>query len=173
MAAIPKVELNAQCWFRVKWVYMVVAAKWLARSAEDFLSAERVREQSCREQGSGASSSSRPRVSVAMGTYNGERFIRQQLESIAQQTLLPCELVVRDDASTDGTLTIVEEFASHAPFPVRIHKNDVRLGYPDNFMQAAILTNGDWIAFCDQDDFWLPQKLERVLAIAARQIGLS
>src|SRR6516165_6563427 len=103
-----------------------------------------------------------------MATYNGAHFIRAQLESIAQQTLLPSELVVRDDASSDHTLNIVEQFASHAPFPIRIYRNAVRLGYPDNFMQAAALTTGKWIAFCDQDDIWLSQKLERVAGTIAR-----
>jgi glycosyltransferase involved in cell wall biosynthesis len=108
-----------------------------------------------------------------MGTYNGARFIRQQLQSLAQQTLLPYELIVRDDASTDHTLDIVEEFAIHAPFPVRIHRNNMHLGYPDNFMQAAALTTGDWIAFCDQDDVWLSQKLERVVAAADGHSGVA
>jgi len=107
-----------------------------------------------------------------MATYNGARFIRQQLKSLAQQTSLPYELIVCDDSSTDGTPSIVEEFSDHAPFPVRIHKNEVRLGYRDNFMQAAGLAKGDWIAFCDQDDVWLPQKLERVLSVVARHSGL-
>jgi glycosyltransferase involved in cell wall biosynthesis len=107
-----------------------------------------------------------------MATYNGERFIREQLESLAHQTLLPYELIVRDDASTDRTLCIVEEFSRHAPFRVTIHKNSVRLGYRDNFIQAAGLAKGNWIAFCDQDDVWLPHKLERVLAVVARHSGL-
>ena len=139
---------------------------------ENILSAEPVYQRSRSERGPAAFCSLPPRISIAMGTYNGERFIREQLESLAQQTLLPYELVVRDDSSNDRTLSIVEEFASHARFPVTIHRNDVRLGYPDNFMQAARLTKGDWIAFCDQDDVWLPEKLERVGAVATRHIGL-
>jgi glycosyltransferase involved in cell wall biosynthesis len=119
-----------------------------------------------------ADPSSRARISVAMGTYNGEHFIREQLESLAQQTLLPYELVVRDDASTDRTLRRVEEFARDAPFPVRIYKNNTRLGYPDNFIKAAGLTRGEWIAFCDQDDVWLPKKLEQVGAGIAECGGL-
>src|SRR5262249_24814222 len=102
---------------------------------EDSLRAELMHERSCRKQAPAVPCSSQARISVAMATYNGARFIRQQLESLAQQTLLPHELVVRDDVSTDRTLSIVEEFSRHAPFPVRIHKNDVRLGYPDNFMR--------------------------------------
>lgn len=100
------------------------------------------------------------RVSVAMATYNGERYIREQLESIAHQDVQPLELVVTDDGSTDATLQIVAEFARYAPFPVRAFRNETRLGYADNFMKAASLCRGDLIAFCDQDDIWAEQKLK-------------
>jgi glycosyltransferase involved in cell wall biosynthesis len=99
-----------------------------------------------------------------MATYNGARFIGEQLESLARQTVLPSELVVTDDGSTDDTLAIVEAFAARAPFPVRIEKNPKNLGYPANFMKAASLCTSEYIAFCDQDDIWLPHKLEACLA---------
>lgn len=98
-------------------------------------------------------------VSVAMATYNGEKYIREQLESIARQTLLPAELVITDDGSTDATLQIAEEFAGSVPFPVRIFRNESRLGYADNFLKAASLCRGDLIAFCDQDDVWMDTKI--------------
>jgi glycosyltransferase involved in cell wall biosynthesis len=94
-----------------------------------------------------------------MATWNGEKYIREQLDSLARQTLLPCELVITDDGSTDATLAVAEEFARRAPFPVRIHRNPERLGYADNFLRAASLCEGDLIAFCDQDDIWMEQKL--------------
>jgi glycosyltransferase involved in cell wall biosynthesis len=99
------------------------------------------------------------RVSVAMATYDGEKYIREQLESLSRQTLLPCELIITDDGSTDRTLTVVDGFAREAPFPVRIHRNRERLGYAGNFLKAASLCAGDLIAFCDQDDIWMEQKL--------------
>jgi len=102
-----------------------------------------------------------PRVSVAMATYNGARFIAEQLESLSRQTLPPCELVIGDDGSTDDTLNIVEAFARTAPFPVRIHRNPQRMGHADNFLHTATLCSGDLIAFCDQDDVWLETKLAR------------
>jgi len=114
-------------------------------------------------------------ISVAMATYNGDRFIREQLESLAAQTRLPDELVVSDDGSTDRTLGIVEEFAHTAPFPVRVYRNVRKLGYGDNFLKAAELCSSDWIAFCDQDDVWLPQKLatvERYLTWPGRDVLL-
>ena len=102
------------------------------------------------------------KISVAMATYNGERFLQEQLDSIAGQSRLPDELVVCDDGSSDRTLEIINEFTRTAPFPVRIHKNPERLGYGDNFLQAAAKCHGDWIAFCDQDDIWLPEKLRTI-----------
>jgi glycosyltransferase involved in cell wall biosynthesis len=98
-------------------------------------------------------------VSVAMATCNGMRYLAAQLESLAHQTWLPAELVVTDDASTDETVRIVEAFARVAPFPVRLHVNPKRLGYRANFMKAAQLCQADVIAFCDQDDVWVEDKL--------------
>jgi glycosyltransferase involved in cell wall biosynthesis len=94
-----------------------------------------------------------------MATFNGEKYIREQLDSIAAQTLLPLELVITDDGSTDATLGIVEDFARTAGFPVRVFRNHKRLGYADNFFKAASLCEGDLIAFCDQDDIWMEEKL--------------
>ena len=98
-------------------------------------------------------------VSVAMGTYNGEKYIREQLDSLASQSRLPLELVITDDGSTDATLDIVEAFRQTAPFIVRVYRNESRLGFADNFLKAAALCRGDLIAFCDQDDIWMADKL--------------
>jgi glycosyltransferase involved in cell wall biosynthesis len=98
-------------------------------------------------------------ISIAMATYNGQRFIREQLDSLAGQQRLPSELVITDDASSDQTVAIAEQFAKAAPFPVHIHRNDKRLGYRANFMRAATLCTSSLIAFCDQDDIWSPRKL--------------
>jgi glycosyltransferase involved in cell wall biosynthesis len=114
----------------------------------------------------------RPRVSIAMATYNGERFLPEQLESFLTQTRRPDELVVCDDNSTDATLDILREFAARAPFPVRIQPNPARLGWRENFFKAASLCEGDWIAFSDQDDVWLPEKLERCLGALIRSGAL-
>jgi glycosyltransferase involved in cell wall biosynthesis len=102
-------------------------------------------------------------VSVAMATYNGAGFLEAQLASIAAQTRRPAELVVCDDGSSDGTVEIVERFARQAPFEVRLVRNEQRLGYGENFMKAARRCRGDVIAWCDQDDVWMPEKLARCL----------
>ena len=100
-------------------------------------------------------------ISVALATYNGERFLEEQLRSLAAQTLLPDELVVCDDGSSDRTLQILDQFAADSPFPVRVHRNPRNLGFADNFLSAAARCSGKVIAFCDQDDAWMPSKLER------------
>ena len=107
-------------------------------------------------------------VSVAMATLNGERFLREQLASLAGQTVRPAELVVRDDGSSDGTLDVLAEFARESPFPVNVERGERRLGFADAFLAAARSCTGQLIAFCDQDDVWLPRKLERCVATFAR-----
>lgn len=101
-------------------------------------------------------------ISIVMATYNGARFLREQLESLARQTLAPLELVVSDDGSTDDTLAVVEEFARSSQFPVKVSVNERNLGYADNFLAASERADGDYIAFCDQDDVWLPDKISRL-----------
>jgi glycosyltransferase involved in cell wall biosynthesis len=100
------------------------------------------------------------RISVALCTFNGEQFLRKQLESIFSQTRLPDEVVICDDDSSDSTLEILESFAVSAPFPFRVERNAPRLGTTQNFAKAIQLCSGDLIALCDQDDFWGPNKIE-------------
>jgi glycosyltransferase involved in cell wall biosynthesis len=104
----------------------------------------------------------RNRLSIALATYNGERYLGEQLESILHQTRLPEELVIFDDASTDATPAIVQEFAKGAPFPVRFQINAERLGSTRNFEAAIRACSGDIIFLCDQDDVWYPEKIARM-----------
>ena len=109
-----------------------------------------------------------------MCTYNGARFVGEQLASIAAQTVLPTELIVCDDHSTDQTVDLLERFATDAPFPVRINVNPNNLGIIKNFERAIGLCTGELIALCDQDDVWKAHKLERLAAEFARapEVGL-
>lgn len=100
-----------------------------------------------------------PGVSIALATFNGEKYLASQLESLAAQIRLPFELVVSDDCSDDRTVELVSDFAKRAPFPVRIVSNESRLGYADNFMRAVEHCKADIVAFSDQDDIWEPNKL--------------
>ncbi|MGB7985355.1 MAG: glycosyltransferase family 2 protein [Terracidiphilus sp.] len=99
------------------------------------------------------------RISVALCTYNGERYLREQLNSIASQTRVPYEVVICDDNSTDATLDIVESFVQSVSFRVRVEHNSFRLGSTHNFEKAIQSCTGDLIALCDQDDVWRPDKL--------------
>ena len=98
-------------------------------------------------------------LSVAMCTYNGARFLPEQLGSIAGQTRLPGELVICDDGSSDETVEIVRNFARHAAFPVRLEVNEKNLGSTRNFEKAIGLCQGEIIALSDQDDVWHREKL--------------
>lgn len=107
----------------------------------------------------------RGEISIALCTCEGSLFLNKQLKSLTEQTLQPEELVVCDDSSTDETLEILKLYAAEAPFPVRIYVNEKRLGASQNFSQAIKLCKGDYIALCDQDDIWLPEKLEKIYHI--------
>jgi glycosyltransferase involved in cell wall biosynthesis len=103
-------------------------------------------------------------LSVVICTYNGEAYLPLQLQSLLEQSRPPDEVVIQDDGSNDQSVTISEQFAGSAPFPVKVHRNESRLGYANNFLDATEKASGDLVAFCDQDDVWLPVKLERCLA---------
>jgi len=102
-------------------------------------------------------------ISIALCTYNGEKYLREQLESIALQTMVPDELVACDDNSRDRTLEILQEFKEKVPFSVHIFQNEKNLGSTKNFEKAISLCQGDIIALCDQDDVWKPYKLEHLM----------
>lgn len=112
-----------------------------------------------------AASMGDPSVSVALCTFNGARWITEQLQSILGQTRKPCQIVVCDDASTDDTVGIVRQIAALTPVPFHIQVNPRNLGIAGNFQQALSLCRGELIALSDQDDVWRPEKLE-VLANA-------
>jgi glycosyltransferase involved in cell wall biosynthesis len=105
------------------------------------------------------------RTSVALATCEGARFVDAQLESLVEQTRRPDELVVTDDASSDDTVARVEAFAERAPFPVRIERNPERLGTTANFERAVSLCGGDVVLLADQDDVWLPGKIEALAGV--------
>ena len=99
------------------------------------------------------------RLSIAMCTFNGGRFIRQQLDSILKQTLPPHELVICDDGSEDETLQILHEAVAESSIKLRIYVNANNLGFTRNFEQALALCTGDLIFMADQDDIWYPEKI--------------
>lgn len=93
-----------------------------------------------------------------MATYNGERFLREQLDSIYRQTLQPDEVLVVDDCSTDGTVGILEEY--HKKYGLKYVVNEHNLHVNKNFEKGLKLCTGDYISICDQDDVWFENKNE-------------
>ena len=105
------------------------------------------------------SNSEYPSISVAMATYNGEKYLEEQLDSILSQTLKPVEIIVCDDQSTDGTVKILERY--HLNGLIKYYINEHRLGFIGNFKKAVSLCSpANYIALSDQDDIWLPSKLK-------------
>ncbi len=99
-------------------------------------------------------------VSVAMCTFNGAQYLPHQLDSILRQSSLPDELVVCDDGSEDETIAVLSAFAKEAPFPVHVHRNAERLRFSGNFAKCIGLCEGDLIVLTDQDDEWMPDRVE-------------
>jgi len=112
----------------------------------------------------------RSRVSVALCTFNGARFVREQLESILRQSPPPAQLVVSDDGSTDATLDIVREVAGSAlaeGVEVVVLTGERPLGVTGNFQRAVSTADGDLIALSDQDDIWHQGRLEHIAEVFA------
>ena len=100
-------------------------------------------------------------ISVCMATYNGGKFIREQLESILSQLPTDAEVIVADDGSTDDTLAIVNSFGDGR---IRVLPAEKHLGVIYNYERALQASKGEFIFLADQDDIWLPGKAEKVLA---------
>jgi glycosyltransferase involved in cell wall biosynthesis len=103
-----------------------------------------------------------PLVSIALCTYNGERYLKQQLDTLLGQSYPNLEIVIVDDLSKDNTIAILEQYA--AKFPnIRITLNEKNLGYVKNFEKAISLCKGEYIAMADQDDVWALNKIELLI----------
>lgn len=106
------------------------------------------------------------KISIAMATYNGEKYIEEQLQSFVDQTLQPDEVIVTDDNSTDNTVEIIREFAKKAPFKIEVSINEKNLGYAGNFSAALMKTTGDLVFLSDQDDVWFAEKISHMVHLA-------
>lgn len=104
------------------------------------------------------------RLSVVLACFNGLPFLKEQLASICDQTRPPDELIICDDASTDGTRDFVDRYSRNAAFQVQLTRNFAQLGPARNFSNGALRASGDIIIFSDQDDWWEPDKLETIEA---------
>ncbi|MFI5130623.1 MAG: glycosyltransferase, partial [Chitinophagales bacterium] len=101
-------------------------------------------------------------VSIVMCTYNGSRFVAEQIESICHQTHEQLQIIIVDDASTDTTYDIVKQWADRDK-RIQAYKNENNLGFNLNFNKACKLATGDFIAIADQDDIWEKAKVEKLL----------
>lgn len=108
-----------------------------------------------------------PAVSVIMPAYNMERFIDQAIRSVMDQTMTDWELLVIDDGSTDDTCAIVERLACQ-DCRIRLYRNPENLGVAKTRNRGFELSRGEYVALLDSDDLWLPEKLEKQLALAKR-----
>lgn len=102
-------------------------------------------------------------ISIAMSTYNGERFIREQIDSILEQTYSNLELIITDDGSSDKTVEIIQQYQKNDK-RIKLYQNETNLGFVKNFGKAISLCEGDYIALADQDDMWKKDKLKVFLA---------
>ncbi|MBW4360792.1 glycosyltransferase family 2 protein [Flavobacterium taihuense] len=103
------------------------------------------------------------KISVAMCTYNGEKYIKEQLESILKQTIAIDEIVICDDGSKDKTIEIITQIQLENPNKIIVYKNQINIGSTKNFEKAITICSGDYIFLSDQDDIWKTNKAEKVI----------
>lgn len=108
-------------------------------------------------------------IDILLGTYNGEKYLPELLASIERQSYNDWKLIVRDDCSKDDTEKIILSFQRKYPEKVRIINNEGKnLGACKNFLKLLEFSENDYIFFCDQDDVWLPEKVEIMVTTAKK-----
>ena len=113
-----------------------------------------------------------PLVSVVLGTYNGEAYLQEQLRSVLAQTYPALEIIAIDDGSSDRTVDILREYAGRDP-RMRVVVNERNLGFIRNFEKGCRLAAGKYIALCDQDDYWFPEKITKMVGAIGAAIRWS
>ena len=107
------------------------------------------------------------KVNILLPTYNGEKYLRDQLDSLINQTYKNLDIYIRDDGSTDNTVSIIDEYCCKDIKGIRFIKIDdgKKLGYPDCYWKLMhVAKEAPYYAFCDQDDFWYPKKIESAIS---------
>lgn len=100
-------------------------------------------------------------VAVIMASYNGEKYLAEQIESILASSFSDFELFIYDDGSKDNTVNIVRAYEKQYPGKIHLHQNEVNLGVTLNFLEAVARTDREYIMLCDQDDVWKPDKIAK------------
>ncbi len=111
------------------------------------------------------------KISVAMCTYNGERFLKEQIISILSQSIFPDEIIICDDNSQDSTVEIIKSFQKEIG-NIKLHINKPSLKTVKNFEKAISLCSGNWIFLCDQDDIWIKDKIKSMIDFATKNDAL-
>lgn len=106
-----------------------------------------------------------PKIEILLATYNGEKYVGEQIDSIINQTYNNWELLIRDDNSKDGTLEILKEYEKKDKRIKIIEDKKGNLGFVKNFEELLNNSKEDWVMFSDQDDYWLENKIEKYVAI--------
>lgn len=113
-----------------------------------------------------------PKAEILMSTYNGAKYLHEQIESILCQTYINWKLIIRDDGSTDGSQEIINEYAAKFSEKITVlTDNDGNLGYKKSFLKLLEYSTADYILFADQDDFWFPEKIEKSLQLIIEKEG--
>ncbi len=105
----------------------------------------------------------RPTIDILMATFNGEAWVGAQLESLLQQTCDDWRILARDDASSDGTVAVLEDFAAKHPQRISIQRNEANLGVISTYNLLMQASGAPYLMLCDQDDVWLPEKVAKTL----------
>lgn len=100
-------------------------------------------------------------ITVLLATYNGEKFLSEQLDSLLGQKFQDFKILIRDDGSTDSTVDIIEEYAKKYPEKITVIKGTATGSACRNFFRLIEAASDDYVVFCDQDDVWLPEKIEK------------
>lgn len=113
------------------------------------------------------------KTSVVISTYNGQKYIEEELESIKNQTLLPDEVLIFDDGSSDETVSLIKRYINSNKLKSwKIIKNEKNKGWKKNFMEGIKQASGDIVFIADQDDIWMPEKIENMLEIMKNNNGV-
>lgn len=102
-------------------------------------------------------------VTIVMSAYNGEKYIREQIDSLLASTYQDFEILITDDMSKDSTVNILKEYEAKHPDKIHVFQNEKNMGYILNFLTGICRTTSEYIMLCDQDDVWKPDKIEKTL----------
>ena len=105
-----------------------------------------------------------PLVSIVLATHNGEKYLKEQLDSLINQTYPVLEIIVVDDCSTDATVDIIKLYRQKYGH-IKFYQNEAVLGPVKNFEKGMVLSAGEYISLCDQDDVWMPEKIKKIMDI--------